>query len=76
MYKVRLINNPLQEYSKYRDAAYEQFADFVEKYSTKQKYYKNGNRDYYFKNKDLLKNQGIISDLEFESIAVEVRKLK
>jgi hypothetical protein len=76
MIKLRLLHNPHQGYCKYRNCAYEDFFELTDKLRVKRKVYKNGNRDYWFKNKDFKDNRSIIDALSFESIAFEVKKLK
>lgn len=72
MKKVRLLNNPHQELDKYREIAYQAFFDFVRSNNLKAKRYKNGNIDVWFNKTAFKYGRYLISNMEFESIALEV----
>lgn len=76
MYRLNLPYNQFEGYCKYKNAAYEQFFDAVDRIKPKSRAYKNGNRSYWFKNKDLASIKPILESMSFESIAFEVKKLK
>ena len=77
MIKVRFPFNKYEEYCKYKMKAYEDFSDNAVKLAKKKRIYLNGNKDYWFSNKDY-KNTvyGILQSMAFESIVFEVKKLK
>ena len=78
MYKVTLPYNKFEEYCKYKDQAYINFYDAIDKEipCNKFKAYKNGNRCFWFTNKNYKKVLPYLQSMEFESIVIEVRKLK
>ena len=76
MYKLRLLHNPLQEYSKYRDEAIMHLDDYIKCNKLKEKHYKNGNIDIWFSKSAYKYGKYLIDRLSIESIAYNVRKLK
>lgn len=76
MVKVRLLNNPHQEYCKYRYQARQDFFKFVEGNNLKEKSYKNGNNDFWFNKSQFKCARYLINAMERESIALEVTGLK
>jgi len=77
MYRVNLPHNKFQEYCKYKMAAYEDFFQEANRLCKKKRFYLNGNISYWFLNKDYKNTMHEkLQQLAFESIVIEVRKLK
>jgi hypothetical protein len=76
MIKVSLPHNKFEEYCKYKFAAYEQFFDKANRYCKKKSFYKNGDKHYWFYNKDYKVIGPLVDALRFESIVVETKKVK
>ena len=72
MKKVRLLNNKYQEYSKYRNIAYNAFFDFVDANELKVKKYKNGNTDIWFNKTAFKYGSYLVYNMKAESIALEL----
>ncbi|NIO44961.1 MAG: hypothetical protein GTN36_05420 [Candidatus Aenigmarchaeota archaeon] len=76
MIKIRILHNPHQEYCKYRDETMRRFFEFIDVNKLKTKMYKNGNMDIWFNKSAYKYGSYLINNLEFESVALELKKLK
>ena len=75
MYRVTfLIDN--SDYSKYKDHALNCFNDFVSSNKLKDKKYLNGSRKVWFTKSAFKYGSYLIDNLRFESVPLEVDKLK